>query len=220
MKRVVSSELLDTDAGTPEEVSASLRDLDRINRWFGGVSTTEAMVWRVVQRTGRSEVSLLDIASGSGATPRILREKLSLRGITLNVTSLDRARAHLNGARNAVVADALTLPFADKQFDIVTCALFLHHLEPDGVVRFVEEALRATRLAVLINDIRRGWASLVATYASWALVQSRITRHDGPVSIRRAYTVDELRDLLKVSRAAEIEIEKHFLLRMGAILWK
>jgi ubiquinone/menaquinone biosynthesis C-methylase UbiE len=220
MKRVVTPELLDTDSGTAEEISASLRDLDRINRWFGGVSTTEAMIRRVVERTGTSELSLLDIASGSGSLPLMLQKKLAPGGLKLRVILLDRARMHLNATRNAVVGDALTLPFADRQLDIVTCALFLHHLEPDDVVRFVDEALRVARLAVLVNDIRRGQVSLVATYASWALVQSRLTRHDGPASIRRAYTVDELQDLLSRSRAAEIEIEKHPWFRVGAILWK
>jgi ubiquinone/menaquinone biosynthesis C-methylase UbiE len=220
MKRVVTPELLDTDSGTAEEISASLRDLDRINRWFGGVSTTEAMIRRVVERTGTSELSLLDIASGSGSLPLMLQKKLAPKGLKLRVIRLDRARTHLNGTRNAVVGDALTLPFADRQLDIVTCALFLHHLEPDDVVRFVDEALRVARLAVLVNDIRRGWVCLFATYASWILVQSRLTRHDGPASIRRAYTVDELRDLLMVSRTAEIEIEKHPWFRIGAILWK
>ena len=48
MKRVLTPELLDTDSGTPAEVAASLGDLRRINRWFGGVATTEDMVsaWR------------------------------------------------------------------------------------------------------------------------------------------------------------------------------
>jgi 2-polyprenyl-3-methyl-5-hydroxy-6-metoxy-1,4-benzoquinol methylase len=220
MKRVVGPELLDSDLGTPAEISASLRDLDRINRWFGGVRTTEAMMRRLVERTERTEFSLLDVASGSGALLCMLRKKLARRGITLDVTLLDRSRTHLNGTRNGVVADALTLPFADGQFDIVTCALFVHHLEAREVVRFANEGLRVARLAVLINDIRRSRLTLLATYASWAIVESRLSRHDGPVSIRRAYTLGELRDALKRTHAAELEIKKHPLFRIGAILWK
>ncbi len=49
MKRVVTPELLDTDSGTPAEVAASLGDLRRINRWFGGIATTEEMVGRVAE---------------------------------------------------------------------------------------------------------------------------------------------------------------------------
>jgi ubiquinone/menaquinone biosynthesis C-methylase UbiE len=220
MKRVVTSELLDFDSGTPSEVAASLRDLDRINQWFGGVSTTEAMLRRVVQRTGKAEFSLLDVASGSGALPIMLRQRLARKKIVLNPTVLDRARTHLNGTRNAVVADALTLPFANARFDIVSCALFVHHLEVPEIVRFANEALRVARLAVLINDIRRSRLTLLATYASWAVIESRLSRYDGPVSVRRAYTAVELRDALQRTHAAELEIRKHPLFRIGAILWK
>jgi ubiquinone/menaquinone biosynthesis C-methylase UbiE len=220
MKRSVAPELLDTDSGTPAEIAASLRDLDRINRWFGGVSTTQAMVRRVVERTGRFDLSMLDIASGSGWLPSTLQKRLASEGITLHVTLLDRARSHLNGSRCAVVADALTLPFGNRQFDLVTSALFVHHLEPSEVVCFADEGLRVARVGVMVNDIRRSRMTLVATYASWAIVESRLSRYDGPVSIRRAYTVDELRNLLTRSQAAEVEIGKHFLFRMGAMLWK
>ena len=40
MKRIVTTEWLDSDKGTPAEVAASLADLRGINRRFGGVATT------------------------------------------------------------------------------------------------------------------------------------------------------------------------------------
>ena len=49
MKRVPTAELLDTDAGRPLKSQASLGDLRMINRWFGGVSTTAAMIERVAR---------------------------------------------------------------------------------------------------------------------------------------------------------------------------
>ena len=50
MRRVVIPELLDTDAGSPEEVADSLADLRWVNRWFGGVATTCSMIQRVSRR--------------------------------------------------------------------------------------------------------------------------------------------------------------------------
>ena len=35
MKRVIIPEILDSDACSPEDVAESLRDMGRINRWFG-----------------------------------------------------------------------------------------------------------------------------------------------------------------------------------------
>ncbi len=41
-----------------------------VNRWFGGVATTQKMVERVAQATGLKHFSLLEVAAGSGEAPR------------------------------------------------------------------------------------------------------------------------------------------------------
>ena len=47
MQRVSTTEILDSDACPPVEVETSLRDLCRINRWFGGVGTTRKLIEQV-----------------------------------------------------------------------------------------------------------------------------------------------------------------------------
>src|SRR5215469_5897319 len=141
MKRKVIPELLDEDAGSPAEISDALNDLGRIHRWFGGVRTSEDLVRSVVTRSGRRELSLLDVASGSGELMDLVRTRLIGEGVRLKVTLMDRAASHLNGATNGVVGDGLAMPFADGQFDVVTSALFVHHLEPPEVFKFIVESL-------------------------------------------------------------------------------
>ncbi len=228
MERAVTAELLDTDSGTPAEVAASLSDLRRINRWFGGISTTQAMIEDVAHKLNAKSLSLLEVAAGSGDVPGIAAQRLKDRGIELKVTLLDRAASHLqastseNGhaARRAVVGDALALPFPDASFDLVDCGLFTHHLSPEQVVQFVNEGLRVCRSAVLINDLVRHPAHLALVYAGWPLYRSRLTRHDGPASVRQAYTPDEMLALLGQIRAARVEIRRHYLFRMGVTVWK
>jgi hypothetical protein len=220
MKRRVIPELLDTDAGTPREIAAAVNDLGRVNRWFGGVRTTDVLLRRATERTGKRELSLLDVAAGSGELPAAVRSRFIQNGVCITITLLDRAPTHLKGAVNAVVGDALATPFRDQQFDLVSSSLFVHHLQPAEVVSFVNESLRVARLAVIINDLRRSRLHLMATYAGWVVFRSRLSRHDGPASVRRAYTVAELRVLLGQTQASRVEITKHFLFRIGAILWK
>src|SRR5579863_2056079 len=155
MKRVDTPELLDSDACSPEDAQTSLRDLGRINRWFGGVATTQALIEQVAQATGLRHFSLLEVAAGTGEVSQMVSQKLARRGITLDVTLLDRAWSHLPKRRGAIVADALALPFLDSAFDLVSCNLFAHHLEPGALARFAAEALRVGRRAVLINDLVR-----------------------------------------------------------------
>jgi ubiquinone/menaquinone biosynthesis C-methylase UbiE len=230
MKRVATPELLDTDSGTPAEVAGSLSDLRQINRLFGGVATTQDMVLRVARKLTSSSLSLLEVAAGSGYVPEVASQWLHEHGLRLEVTLLDRAASHLRnekrGSKNrgngnrAVVGDALALPFRDSSFDLVSCNLFAHHLGPQEVVQFVDEALRVCRVAVLINDLVRHPLHLSLVYAALPLYHSRLTRHDAPASVRQAYTPEEMQELVAQTRAARIEIHRHFLFRMGVIVWK
>ena len=220
MERVVIPELLDDDAGSAAEVSASLADLGRINRWFGGVRVLCRLVEQVAERTGRRELSLLDVAGARGELPARAAGQLREKNIRLETTVLDRATSHLEPGNHSVVGNALALPFRDASFDLVSSSLFVHHLEPGEVRQFVDEALRVSRLAVLINDIRRHPVHLALVYAGMPLYRSRITRCDAPVSIRRAYTPAEMRGLLGQTAAARVDLRTYYLYRMGAIAWR
>jgi len=224
MKRVVTPELLDSDAATPAEVQQTLADLRRINRWFGGISTTRRMLEQVVTRirkpsSDRGELTLLDVGAGSGdvalTSARQIRPPAQIR-----VTLMDRMPAHLprNGT-GTVAGDALALPFLDNSFDLVTCSLLIHHLEREQIVKFVNQALRVARVAVLLNDLRREPLHLALMYAGYPIF-SRLTLHDGIASVRRAYTPQELKSILGNTDAAGVGMENRYLYRMGIIVWK
>src|SRR5258707_15544042 len=66
MKRVVIPELLDTDAGTPEEVAGSLADLEMFNRYYGGVGTMADLLLSVAAARKLKSLSWLDGAGGRG----------------------------------------------------------------------------------------------------------------------------------------------------------
>ncbi|MGZ4879127.1 MAG: methyltransferase domain-containing protein [Candidatus Angelobacter sp.] len=221
MKRVVVAELLDTDAGTPREVAASLEDLRMFNGWFGGVHTMSSLLRRVAQQRGLKTLSWVDVAGGEGYVATRTQRSLARSGITAQPVILDRAPTHLSKIHPGVCGDALALPFRDNSFDAVGCSLFMHHLEPDEIVRFVREGLRVARHAFLIHDLQRHPVHLALGYLGMPLYRSRITRHDALASVRRAYTVEEVGKMLApVTSAENIEIRKFFLFRMGVIVWK
>jgi len=222
MQRRPSLELLDTDAGSPEEVAASLHDLRWFNRWFGGITASYEMISAVVRRLHASQLSLLEIAAGEGYIQREITTRLRQQNLNLNVTLLDRAPNHLpaNGSMPKLAADALSLPFRDKAFDLVSSSLFLHHLPPLQAEQFIRESLRVCRSAVLIHDLVRHSLHLAWAYAGVPLYRSRITRNDAPASVRQAYTPNEVYDFCRRAGASEIEIQRHFLFRMGVIAWK
>lgn len=221
MQRKVIPELLDDDLGTPSEIAASLVDLRHINDWFGGTRTTAALLRQVSEESCQRELSLLEVGAGAGDVPLAERRSFEKNGRSLRVTLLDRMWSHLPGNGVASVAgDALRLPFRDNAFDVVGCSLFAHHLEAEELRRFAREGLRVCRRAVLINDLIRGPMHLALVYAGLPLFRSRITWHDAPASVRRAYTRQEMRQMLQGLPAERVAISKHYLYRMGVLLWK
>jgi len=222
MKRVPQNELLDHDLGTPDEIAAALFDLRHINTWFGGVATTKALVRNAMRKTGLTSATVLEVASADGFCVRGAAKSLTTEGLHLRLTLLDRQPsrfASTNGIRT-VVGDALQIPFGNSSFDFVSCGLFVHHLAPDTVVRFVSEALRVCRRAVLINDLRRSAIHLALVYLGLPLFRSRLTWHDGPASVRQSYERSELSDLLQETSAKSIEITNRYLYRMAVTAWK
>jgi Methyltransferase domain len=224
MRRVDTPEILDSDACSPQDVQISFRDLGRVNRWFGGVSTTKALIEYVAHCTGKRHFSLLEVAAAFGEVPMLAAQRLARRNITLDITLLDRAPSHLGSSTRSLAADALVLPFHDASFDLVSSNLFTHHLPPEELPRFVREALRVSRCAVLINDLIRHPLHLALVYASFPLMRSRVAWVDGVTSVRRAYVPAEMREILNSAfpsdSAPHIDISRHYLFRMGVILWK
>jgi len=221
MLRKVIPELLDDDLGTPAEIAASLVDLRHINDWFGGTRTTAALLEEVAKECGCNRLSVLEVGAGAGDLPLAASRIFAKRGRELRVTLLDRMWSHLprNGVPS-IAGDALALPFRDGAFDVVSCSLFAHHLEHEELCRFAGEALRVCRRAVLINDLIRSRVHLWLVYAGLPLFRSRITWHDAPASVRRAYTTEEMREMLRDVPAERITVERRYLYRMGVLLWK
>ena len=185
------------------ELEANLRDIERANRFFGGIAPF------VREIECRDVSTVLDVGCGSADMPSALAQSARRRGRVLRVTCLDRSEQMLSIARRRngaasdlafVAGDGTALAFDDRSFDVVTCSLSLHHFEPPAAIRLLREMRRVARLTPIVCDLRRSPLAYVATWAYTRLfTRNRLTRHDGPLSVRRAYTPGEA---LELARAA------------------
>src|SRR5437764_12473054 len=105
MKRVITPELLDSDAGNEQEVRDSLADLRWLNRYFGGLATTTKLLERVAEKTGAQKLTYLDVGAASGDGAAAAQRCLARRGVKLDFVLLDRAITHMDcgGAASGVV---------------------------------------------------------------------------------------------------------------------
>jgi ubiquinone/menaquinone biosynthesis C-methylase UbiE len=182
--RAELTEIID-DLTQPEaEFQAAYHELKIINEWLGGIRAIERYLPQ------RSNLLMLDVAAGGCDVSEALLKRKSCR-----IVALDLNLRGLRLAQRAVpiAGDALKLPFADATFDVVMTSLFFHHLSNDDCVRVLGEMWRVCRGRVLVNDLHRH----AVAYFSFDLLarlfsKSRMVRHDGPVSVRRALRPDEL----------------------------
>lgn len=193
--RLIAPELLDAEHLDAGELDRNLREMAMLNRLPGGVGDSVRAVTRLLGDAGGA--SVLDIGTGSGDFVRRLARgrSVSLIASDLRPEVLAITRRNLAHTKDVTIveADALALPFADGLVDVAHASLLMHHLEPDDVVRALREMRRVSRLGIVINDLRRGRLAFAMTAAAvLGLSRGRYTRHDGVLSARRSYTLDEL----------------------------
>jgi predicted SAM-dependent methyltransferase len=89
------------------------------------------------------------------------------------------------------------LPFGDRSFDVAYSSTFLHHLDVAGAVTVLREMVRVSALGIVVSDLRRCVAGYLAARALAGTVWRRhlYSRHDGPVSMRAAFTTSEVEGL-------------------------
>jgi ubiquinone/menaquinone biosynthesis C-methylase UbiE len=191
-------ELMDGPGLPPAEVVQAYRVLRRVNRQLGNLRTLrdELRRWLDEERPGAT-ATLLDVGSGSGDLAASLRREAETRGVALRAVAADLDPIALGLAARerlgAIRADALRLPFPDGSFDLVTAAKFAHHFHGEGLTRLLAEMVRVARRRVVVLDIRRHWVAY-AGFVLWSrlLTRSRLVRHDGPLSVLRGFTREEL----------------------------
>jgi len=194
-KRLILPELLDTLP--PDKARASLQDLVRINRRWGGHSTLRHLLHDALQKTvpDGQPFSVLDVGAASGDMGACIRKWYP----AAKVTSLDYVESHLSqSAAPKVAGDAFRLPFRPGSFDYVFCSLFLHHFQNMDAVRLLRGFGEVARKAVLVIDLERN--PIPYYFINWSrpvLGWDPVTVHDGAISVEAAFRREELEDLAR-----------------------
>ena len=201
--RLLVREILD-DA-PDEEAQQNLRELTRINRWFGGHRVLRGSLRQLY--AADAAFTMLDVGAATGDVARTVKRAFP----QAQVTCLDWQTRNLRYAPHPKVAgNAFALPFEDGAFDVVHCALFLHHFTDEQVVELLAKMKRCARQAVVLQDLERhplAYYFLPAT--AWLLRWSSLVLHDGPISVEAAFHADELSALARRAGLAQGQVERH-----------
>ena len=188
-----------------DEHRLALAGLARINR----LSLSAASLWRPIaaeiKKRPSREWRLLDVACGSGDVPLTLARYAASQKIVLKVAGCDMSETAVAEASSRARATSVAAEFFVRDvvgetlpegYDFITCSLFLHHLENDDVIRLLESIGRSAGTLGIISDLRRSQLGyLMASVGVHLLSRSSIVHVDGPLSVRAAFSIDEVKAL-------------------------
>lgn len=224
--RIDQPELLDQGHGTTEDVAANLAEMWKINRVLGGL---RALTKHLYPRLAYMQelVTIIDLGTGSADIPtaivawmRARHKPASIIPIDWSARNLAIARLRVNGigSINLLQGDAMRLPFAQESVDFVIATLMLHHFNSQQAIQLLRGAYAVAQRAIIISDLVRGWLPYIAfKLAQPIFARNYLTRCDGALSIRRAYTPHELRALAEAAGLPHARVYTHSPWRMTLV---
>ena len=223
-------ELIDDPDQPYQDFRVSMTDVRRANALLGGtvVVTKQARKWlrQARERHDTGPITFLDIATGSGDIPDAILRVASQEKVAVQIAALDFSAPILRFAREKVGdrseirlvrGDAFHLPLPDKSVDYALCSLAFHHFGFEQCIVALMEMERVSRRGWLVNDIRRARSAwYLIRFISFAARMNRLTRHDGPASVLRAYSREEYG---RMAAALDLEMGREVLLR-GSLFYR
>jgi 2-polyprenyl-3-methyl-5-hydroxy-6-metoxy-1,4-benzoquinol methylase len=189
----------------------ALRGLERINFLSGSAGILWPPIRDLLRQPTGAPLRILDLATGAGDVPIALWRRarrlagrpgrcrpVQIDGWDVSPVAVDHAqrRASETGAEvHFRQADALSAE-VDHPYDVVTCSLFLHHLDEDQAIVLLQRMARAAHRLMLVNDLVRCRAGFILAHVATRLLStSDVVHTDGPRSVAGAFTLAEVRAL-------------------------
>ena len=201
-----------------DELEGALNDLTLVNHYLGNGRAVLKHLAAMNAETADEGFTVLDVATGTADIPIAIAKRARQAGIRVGITAVDICPLTTNIARKRsgpypeitlAVADGLALPFAEKSFDYVLCSKTVHHFTDGQVLQVIKEVSRVARRGYVIVDLRRSWIAYILIFLLTRLFsRNRLTRSDGPHSVLKSFTPEELAALASRNGTSVFRVSK------------
>jgi SAM-dependent methyltransferase len=233
-KRSAEKELMDDLALDDAALTRNLQELEAVNHWLGARTTLIRALDEVCRRDPRlldgRTVTIADLGCGGGDLLRAVHEWADAKPLAVELVGIDanpfmvRHAAERSRAFSEIrfeTANVLSDAFKTMRFDIVCLNTFCHHLSDADLIKLLKQLETQTASAIIVNDLHRHWiAYLSIKWISRLFDFSYLARHDGPLSVLRAFRKRELIDLIELADFDRYRIRWRWAFRWEVILWK
>lgn len=218
--RSLQKELLDDFSLSGPALEKNLQNLSLVNQFLGGNQLIINGLSKILQAhpsLNQQNLRVADLGCGSGDILRVLAEwtkKQSLAwellGIDANQVTIDYAteQSKLFNNIHYYKQNIFSAEFKQQTFDIILLCAVCHHFNDQELVTILTQLQQQARHAIIISDFHRHWLAYSATkLLSHICNCSYLEKHDGPLSIRKAFKREELIDLLTDSGVSHYQIQ-------------
>ncbi len=221
-------EIMDDPEIDAREVASALDELALLNRALNGYAPSIEGIRRLLP-AGVRAFSLLDVGSGGGDLAKRVHSWANARGVEAQILGIDVSAPAIAHARRRYAdtpqidferADLLELPAA-RSFDIVHCALALHHFDGESAIAALKQMFALSRWGVVINDLHRHPLAYLGIRAlTRVFSNSRMIRNDAPLSVLRAFRRADFERLAREAALGEPSIRWHWAFRWRVLFRK
>jgi len=220
-KRSSLAELMDKPDIPSWLVHKNLAELDFLNRYSGSHSLSVKGIKRLMKDKEKT-YHIVDLGCGSGDVMKYIAQwarsnfyKVKLTGVDMNPEAIEYLKQN---CLNYPEIEGVVNNYKDylekvADIDIIHSSLFCHHLTDNELIELFIHSKNCTR-GFIINDLQR---TPIAYYSAWLITHilngSSLSKHDGPVSVLRAFKRNELLKLLKEAGIENVTIHWHWTFR-------
>lgn len=211
-KRTDKEELMDDFSIGGDLLRDTLDKLENINRWLGGNAMTVKSLKKVLKNHPKEqELTIADIGCGHGDILRDVAKfgrkngyKMKLIGMDANPTAIAYANKLSTefSELSFITEDIFSKEFKERTFDVVLATLFLHHFKEDPLVSFLENTLKQTKIAIVVNDLHRHTLAYYLFMLLSIFIKNKMIIEDGLTSVLRGF---KRKDLVKISQRIQVK---------------
>lgn len=222
----MEKERMDLPGNPPHLLEEDLKNLRTINRALGAYRGVLHSLEEFRRKTGNTGFSLLDVGAGSGDIAVAMVRWARRKGISVKVVALEPDPIAARVARqytstfpeiSVVRGNGLQPPFSPRSFDFVFASQLLHHFSEREIVEVLQKWAGLARRGILLSDLIR---HPLAYGGIWLLTRlftrNEMTRLDAPLSVQRAFTLVEWRELFQRAGIGEFVLSCLFPFRLLA----
>ncbi|WP_138431722.1 methyltransferase domain-containing protein [Fodinibius saliphilus] len=192
-----------------DDPGCDLSELENTYRQFSTINSLISQWYRIYKNEIRplldtnTSNAILDIGFGGGDIPIKLAQWAKGDGFDLHITAIDPDPRAVNYVQQLSYPSNISfwqcelseLKPKENKFDVVIANHLIHHLSKKELLKMLKRAKALSIRKVIFNDIQRSdWAYLFFNLLARPLFRSSFITEDGITSIKRSYTLKELRN--------------------------